>query len=83
MRTALQISKQSFSSSLKQIYQHESIHERIKHFRQIEWTDHCQSLPVLHTPSFLREETAKSILQFVQQNKIGNNVRIVHALTHI
>ena len=37
----------------------------------------------VENPSFLREGKARDVLEFVKQNKVPNNVRILHALAHI
>ena len=74
-----------YLTSLTTIYQHPNIEERIIAFKQ--YADKAllvrEELPPLQHPAYLHESTAKEILQFVKEQNIPNNIRILHALAHI
>ena len=82
MTLAKGIHQQSLQAHLATIFTSQSIPTRINTFNQ------CSSLPSspsiqIEMPSYLQECSGKALMDFIKENGIAENVRIVHALAHI
>ena len=76
------IHQQSLQAHLATIFTSQSVPTRIRTFSQ------CTSIPSspsinIEMPSCLRECSGKALMDFIKQNNIEENVRIIHALAHI